>query len=64
MAEQNRRESVQDLREPGMNYHTATNEVLRKRGGNRPKCPNCGREMFPIDDHGRFDCRCRGQGRR
>lgn len=66
MAEQNRRKPSLDLREPGMNYYTATDEILAKRGGRGPKCPDCGREMFPEDDHGRFICACQilGLGKR
>jgi phage/plasmid primase-like uncharacterized protein len=40
-----------------MSYWSATDEFLQKNGGN-PKCPNCGSEMFPQDDHGRFICFC------
>jgi hypothetical protein len=58
MVEQNRTEPPLDLREPGMNYWTATDEILAQHGGHGPKCPNCGQEMFPEDDHGRFTCMC------
>ena len=58
MIGQNRIEPPQDLREPGMNYHTATDEILAKLGGHGPKCPHCGGEMSPVDDHGRFTCMC------
>lgn len=64
MTEQKRKELIQDLREPGMNYHTATDEILKRRGRHGPRCPNCGKEMFPIDDHGRFSCRCQSLGGR
>jgi len=59
-------QNSQDLRKPEMNYHTATDEIIKESGGQGPKCPYCGGTMFPEDDHGRFTCRCQllGGGRR
>lgn len=51
--------SFKDFRGPGMSYHTATDEVMSKHGGQGPPCPHCGEPMFPIDDHGRFACSCK-----
>ncbi len=41
-----------------MGYWDATDLALSENGGIGPPCPACGREMFPIDDHGRFQCFC------
>ncbi len=43
-----------------MSYWDRTDTYLRKRGGRAPLCPNCGKAMFPADDHGRFVCLCGG----
>ncbi|EKD24052.1 MAG: hypothetical protein ACD_81C00119G0001 [uncultured bacterium] len=43
-----------------MSYWDATDRVLRENGGKGPPCGFCGREKFPIDDHGRFGCFCTG----
>lgn len=40
-----------------MNYWTATAEYLKEHGEG-PECPDCGKTMFPQDDHGRFTCFC------
>lgn len=42
-----------------MGYWDATDRFLSKHGRG-PKCPSCGSEMFPEDDHGRFSCICGG----
>ena len=54
----------QDLREPGMDYWTATDEITRQNGGQGPKCPRCHQVMFPADEHGRFTCMCQLLGGR
>lgn len=41
-----------------MGYWDATDLYLKRHGGEGPKCPLCGKEMFPMDDHGRFTCFC------
>lgn len=47
-----------------MGYWDATDQYLNSHGGSGPKCPSCGAEMFPQDDHGRFTCFCSlGRGR-
>jgi hypothetical protein len=63
MAEEDEKKLPLNLTEPGMNYWTATDQVLAKNGGKGPRCPDCGGEMFPEDDHGRFTCMCRIMGR-
>ncbi|HRY82242.1 MAG TPA: hypothetical protein P5232_00840 [Candidatus Moranbacteria bacterium] len=40
----------------GDNYWIATDQIKKRLGGKNPKCPTCGGEMFPQDDHGRFTC--------
>ena len=40
--------------EGSMSYWTRTDDHLRHN--HAPKCPDCGRPMVPIDDHGRFGC--------
>jgi len=40
-----------------MGYWDATDEYLG-RHGRGPTCSQCGAEMFPQDDHGRFTCFC------
>ena len=47
-----------------MGYWDATDQYLIRSGGRRPRCPSCGQEMFPQDDHGRFACLCSLGGRR
>ncbi|MDD4900659.1 MAG: hypothetical protein PHS62_00900 [Patescibacteria group bacterium] len=42
-----------------MGYWDATDEFLREHSGHGPTCPNCGKAMFPEDDHGRFVCSCK-----
>ena len=42
-----------------MGYWDRTDNILKERGGRAPFCPNCGKEMFAADDHGRFTCFCR-----
>ncbi len=39
-----------------MSYWDVTDTYLRRHG--KPDCPNCGKEMFAEDDHGRFMCCC------
>jgi hypothetical protein len=51
-----------DLSKPGMNYWSATDEILAESGGNFPTCSVCHTEMYPIDDHGRFACACPSMG--
>lgn len=41
-----------------MSYWDETEQYLNRHGGDGPTCPNCGRVMFPADDHGRFVCFC------
>jgi hypothetical protein len=43
-----------------MNYWDATDRIMSANGGHGPACPKCGKTMYPIDDHGRFACACRG----
>jgi hypothetical protein len=43
-----------------MGYWDTTDRILNVGGGHGPACPNCGREMSPADDHGRFICACHG----
>jgi len=43
-----------------MGYWDATDAIIRANGGRNPICPRCGKEMIPIDDHGRFSCGCPG----
>jgi len=38
------------------NYWSATDDYLIENGGKKPKCSNCGAEMFAEDDHGMFKC--------
>lgn len=40
-----------------MNYWTATAEYEDKHGG-PPRCGRCHKQMYAIDDHGRFACEC------
>ena len=40
-----------------MSYWDETDQYLSQHG-HGPKCPRCGKEMFPADDHGRFSCLC------
>jgi ribosomal protein S27AE len=42
----------------GDNYWSVTDDMIRKNGGRNPTCPNCGKEMYALDDHGRFACSC------
>lgn len=42
-----------------MSYWDETDRYVRQNGN--PRCPGCGAEMFPEDDHGRFTCVC-GRG--
>ncbi|KKP32889.1 MAG: hypothetical protein A2312_03165 [Candidatus Staskawiczbacteria bacterium RIFOXYB2_FULL_32_9] len=46
-----------------MGYWDATDNFLAGSGGRGPRCPACGEEMFPEDDHGRFICFCGGRGK-
>lgn len=39
-----------------MSYWSRTDEILAELGGQNPRCPTCGAEMYPLDDHGRFRC--------
>ena len=41
-------------------YYGATDEIMAEHGGRTPNCPDCGQPMFPMDDHGRFGCFCKG----
>jgi len=41
-----------------MSYWDKTDEILRRSGGKGPICSVCKTEMYPIDDHGRFGCKC------
>lgn len=42
-----------------MGYWDETDRIIAENGGRNPTCPNCGKEMFPQDDHGRFVCSCK-----
>jgi hypothetical protein len=42
----------------GLNYWNATHETMKKYGGHGPPCEGCGKEMYPLDDHGSFSCVC------
>ena len=44
------------------NYFDRTDAYLRTHGGQGPKCPVHGTEMFAADDHGRFACFSCGLG--
>ncbi|MDX9893015.1 MAG: hypothetical protein RB292_01185 [Patescibacteria group bacterium] len=44
-----------------MSYWDITDRYLGGHGGHGPSCPECGKEMFAADDHGRFRCTC-GRG--
>jgi len=39
-------------------YWDETDRIMNANGGNGPVCPDCGKRMYPIDDHGRFSCGC------
>jgi len=41
-----------------MGYWDATDRILRENGGRGPECPECRKNMYPMDDHGRFFCEC------
>lgn len=42
----------------GIPYHGIT--AAMEAAGYAPTCPHCDEKMFPIDDHGRFGCLCKG----
>ncbi len=42
-----------------MGYWDATARIIAENGGRNPICPVCNTEMYPIDDHGRFACKCK-----
>lgn len=41
-----------------MSYWDETDRILARNGGRGPACSKCGKEMYPLDDHGRFGCGC------
>ena len=54
-----RNPTILDIKEVDImahNYWTATAEIKEELGGKNPTCPECRKEMFPQDDHGRFKC--------
>lgn len=45
-----------------MGYWDETDRIIAENGGKNPICPVCKTEMYPVDDHGRFACRCQPFG--
>lgn len=45
-------------KEKKMGYWDETARIIAENGGRGPSCPHCGKEMHPMDDHGRFFCGC------
>jgi len=41
-----------------MGYWDETDKIIGANGGVNPICPDCGKMMIPIDEHGRFFCGC------
>lgn len=41
-----------------MGYWDETDRILDEHGGKGPPCPECGKNLYPFDDHGRFFCEC------
>jgi hypothetical protein len=41
--------------EIGVPYHEITDHV---QTFGDPLCPKCSADMYPLDDHGRFACKC------